>query len=253
MPLTHLVTLPAAPVAVSELADHVPARFRDEVAALRAAVDRVLERLPSTGTALLIDAGPESLVHDAASASLAGYGYPEVATDLHLATDLLAAVSARGQAPRVRGDRLSGDTAILALLLAATRPELAVAPITIPSGAGTGALHDVALGLRAAIDAVDAEVVAVAVGDLSASLDTASPGYLVEGAATWDATTAEAVAAGDLPRLGAQGPEEAQRVKARGWAPLTVGLDLALEAELSVETADYLVCRGVGRLVAGAS
>lgn len=253
MTLTHLIAIPAAPVTVPGVTATVPADILTQVKSLRAAIDDTLDALPRSGTVLLIDAGPESVVHDATRASLAGYGYPEVTADLRVDTGSLVAVSARGQAPRVRSDHLSGDLATLALLVAAARPDLAIAPVTIPASAGARALEDVAMGLQAAIAGVPRQVVVIAVGDLAATLHVTSPGYYNEDAAGWDQQAVDAFGNQDVARFSQLGPVEAERVQARGWAPLTVGLHLASHAGLSVDSATYLTCRGVGRLVAVAT
>ncbi len=253
MPIHHVAIIPAAPLLLPAASPSQPEEVRAGVAQLRRHVAVALDRLPATGSALLLDAGPESLVHDAAEASLAGYGLPHVRADVTIDAALLSAVSARGQAPRVRSDRLDGDLAVLALLLADTRPELAVAPVTVPTGAGSDALTDLANGLLAAVAAVDTAerlVSVIAAGDLAATLATTSPGYLVDGAPAWDERAVAAVQAGDVDAFGALGPEEAARVQARGWAPITVALRLAEAAGVSLADAAYLAPRGVGQLVA---
>lgn len=250
MPLTRIAIIPAAPLLLAAASPTPPETLREALAALRDEVTTAVTSLPERGTALLLDAGPEVLVHDADAASLVGYGLPHVRADVTIDTELLAAVSARGQAPRVRSDHLDADPAVLALVLAELRPHLALAPVTVPSGASAAGLADVALGLERAAQGADHELVVIAAGDLAATLDVTSPGHAVDGADIWDAEVVAAVMERDVAALGAHGPEEAARVQARGWAPITVALDLAVANELPMSTTRYHAPRGVGQLVA---
>ncbi len=243
--------IPAAPLLLPAASPAQPSENVAEVAALRDRVRRVLERLPEAETVLLLDGGPESVVHDADRASLAGYGYPQVGVDVRIDRELLAAVSSRGQAPRVRSDRLDGDPAVLALLLAEVRPELALAPVTVPRGASARSLHDIAIGLAGALATVERTVAVIAAGDLAATLTERSPGYLVDGATSWDGAAVAAVRAGDPDAFAQLGPEDAARVRARGWAPIVVALQLAAPDHLAFAEVHYLAPRGVGQLVAG--
>lgn len=250
MPVTRVVIVPAAPLLLPDASPAQPDDLIDGVAELRRSVAAALDSLPDHGTALLLDSGPESLVHDAPTASLAGYGLPHVAADITIDEQLLGAVSARGQAPRVRSDRLDGDPAVLALLLAEQRPALRLAPITIPARASAAGLNDIAVGLDAATASIDGPVHVIAAGDLAATLDTTSPGYAVDGAVDWDAEVVAAVRANDPTALGPLGPEPASRFLARGWAPISVALLLATAHALPVSHVAYVAPRGVGQLIA---
>jgi hypothetical protein len=255
VPVSHVVIVPSAPMLVPAASSAQPPDVAAPLADLRAQVTTALLTLPENGSVLLLDPGPESVVHDAEIASLAGYGLANVRADVPIDGDLLTAVSARGQAPRVRSDRLDGDAAVVALLLAEHRPDLALAPVTVPVGASAFGLHGITLGLEAAIKAVtDGEprhrVAVVATGDLAATLTVISPGYLVEGAEDWDAEVVDAVRACDVDRLGELGPADALRYQARGWAPLVVALHLAIAAGRRFQQVDYAAPRGVGQLTA---
>lgn len=251
MTVEHVAIIPAAPLLLPAASPAQPSDIAAAVQELRTHVNQVLHRLPEAGTALLLDAGPESLVHHADRASLAGYGIAQAEATLRLDADLLAGVSARGQAPRVRSDRLDGDPAVLALLLAAHRPTLRVAAITVPRGASARGLADIAVGIGSAIDAVAGPVTVIATGDLAATLTERSPGYLVEGAAAWDAAAVDAVERGDRQAFADLGPQEAQRVRAIAWAPIMVALELAGAGDVSFPEVHYLAPRDVGQLVAG--
>lgn len=250
MPVTRVVIVPAAPLLVPEASAAQPDQLRDAVGELRRTVTTALASLPEQGTALLLDSGAESLVHDAAMASLAGYGLRQVTASISIDPHLITAVSARGQAPRVRSDRLDGDPAVLALLLAQSRPGLQLAPITIPAGASAAGLHDIAVGLTAAADSLPGPVYVIATGDLAATLDTTSPGYEIAGARDWDAGVVEAVRQHDPVALGEFGPAAAVRFQARGWAPITVALLLAEAHRCALSQITYLAPRGVGQLIA---
>jgi hypothetical protein len=209
-----------------------------------------LRGLEDVDTVILLAAGDEALVHDANQATLASYGHPEVRTDLAHDEELLSAVSARGQIPRVRDDRLDGDLAVLAILATTVAPDVCLLSVTVPAGAGAGALSATAAGLTGAADSTDRRVAVVAAGDLAATLDTTSPGYLVEGAVDWDAAAVAALRAGDVEAMAALGPDGAGQVQARGWAPLAVLLTVARKQQHTFGEVTYHAPRGVGQLVA---
>ncbi|TVR35803.1 MAG: hypothetical protein EA388_06040 [Nitriliruptor sp.] len=254
MPITSVSLLPAAPLLLPAASPSQPADFAAATAELRATVDGILRNLPAADTALLLLPDEEALVIDAPRASLASYGLPDVTTKVTVDEALIAAVSARGQAPRVRSDSLTGDAAVFALLLADARPGLALAPVTVPrraSAASAAGLHGIAMGLARAVASVERDVAVIAAGDLAATLDTTSPGYLVEGAIDWDERLVAAVRAGDPLAAGDLGPEEAGRVQARGWASTTVALTLAQGTGWRFRDVTYLAPKGVGQIVAG--
>lgn len=251
MPITSVSLLPAAPLVLPAASPAQPAAFAAAVDQLRGAVEGIVDRLPSADSALLLLPDEEALVIDAPQASLGSYGRPDVTAAVVIDEALIAAVSARGQAPRVRSDSLTGDAAVLALVLAGTRPDLALAPVTVPRRANAAGLDGVAMGLARAVASVDHEVAVIAAGDLAATLDTTSPGYLVEGASDWDERLVAAVRATDPQAAGALGPDEARRVQARGWAPITVALTLAQGCSWRFDAVTYLAPKGVGQIVAG--
>jgi hypothetical protein len=248
--LTAIAVVPAAPLLLEGASPAQPPELADAVAALRADVTDALAALPSDlRAAIVLCCGDEFLVHSAARATLRSYGRAQVATSLRLDRPLLAAVGDRGQSPTIQEDELHGDLAVLALLLAATRPDVAVVPMTVPTRASRGVLDAVAAGLVGAAAAVPGQVAVVAAGDLAATLDTHSPGYRVEGATAFDAAAVAAVRAVDKDAFAALGPDEAGRVQARGWGPLTVALAAACLARLRFAEVVYHAPRGVGQVV----
>jgi aromatic ring-opening dioxygenase LigB subunit len=251
VPITSVSILPAAPLLLPAASPSQPADFAAGVEQLRAAVDGVLRELPAADTALLLVPDDEALVIDAPQASLASYGLADVISPVVTDEAVIAAISARGQAPRVRSDHLTGDVGVLALLLASARPGLALAPATVPRRASSAGLDGIAMGFTRAISSVQHDVAVIAAGDLAATLDTSSPGYLVEGATAWDEGLVAAVRAGDPQAAGALGPEAADRVQARGWAPITVALSLARACDWQFSAVTYLAPKGVGQIVAG--
>jgi hypothetical protein len=246
----HLVAVPSAPLLLPAVSPAQPAAVATAVAELRDAVGRALAPVADVESVILLAAGDEALVHDANRATLASYGHPGVGSALSHDEELLTAVAARGQIPRVRDDRLDGDLAVLATLVTAIHPAVGLLSVTVPYAAGAGALGATAAGLTGAAASTDRSVAVVAAGDLAATLDTTSPGYLVEGAAEWDAAAVDAVRAGDVEAMAALGPADATRVQARGWAPLAVLLTVADQLQHRFGEVTYLAPRGVGQLVA---
>jgi hypothetical protein len=245
-----LVAVPSAPLLLPAVSPAQPPGVAEQVAELRAAVDRALAPVADVDSVILVAAGDEALVHDANRATLASYGHPDVTTELAHDEELLSAVASRGQIPRVRDDRLDGDLAVLASLVTAVRPGGSLLSVTVPYAAGTDALGATAAGLTGAAAATDRNVAVVVAADLAATLDTTSPGYLVEGATDWDAAAVAAVRDGDVEAMAALGPAEATRVQARGWAPLSVLLTVARQLQHRFDEVTYLAPRGVGQLVA---
>lgn len=249
MSVSAAVSIPAAPFLLPGASRAQPSAFQEPIAALRDATREALSALDSA-TVVLLAAGDELLLHDASVATLASYGEPDVSAELDVPSELLAAIAGRSQAPRVRSDRLDGDLAVLALQVVAQSQVRSVVPISVPAMADADALSALARGLQAALDEHEGPVAVVAAGDLAATLDTSSPGYLVEGASAWDEEATAAVAASDPTALAALGPEGAARVQARGWAPLTVLLAIASATDRHLSSTDYHAPKGVGYLVA---
>ncbi len=250
MSVLAAAAVPAAPLLLPAVSARQPAAIAGEVAALRGDVATVLAGLPPVDTVVLIAAGEDATLPDGGCADLAGYGHPQVRSDVPVDRELLAAVATRTSTPRVRADVLTGDLAVLALQVAAARPELAVLPVTVAVGAAPGSLGGLAAGLSSAVDRTQRRVAVLAAGDLSASRTTDSPGYLAEGAVAWDEAAVAALRGGDTAAFEALGPREARRVAARGWAPLAVALQVARAAELRFEQVRFAAPRGVGQLVA---
>jgi hypothetical protein len=248
--LTAIAVVPSAPLLLPGASPAQPPAVAAEVAALRSDVSEALTALPAgLRAAIVLGCGDELLVHAAVRATLGSYGRPRVAATLRLDRPLLAAVGDRGQAPTIQEDELHGDLAVLALLLAAARPDVAIVPMTVPTRASRGVLDALAAGLTGAAAAVDGEVAVVAAGDLAATLDVTSPGYLVDGAVAFDDAAVAAIRALDEDAFAALGPDEAGRVQARGWGPLTVALAAARLARLTLAEVAYHAPRGVGQVV----
>jgi hypothetical protein len=245
-----LIAVPSAPLLLPAVSPAQPPGSAEAVAALRQAVDQALQQLADVDTVILLAAGDEALVHDANRASLASYGHPEVGAELAHDEELLSAVAARGQIPRVRDDRLDGDLAVLATLVTTAAPDVCLLSVTVPRGAGPAAMAATAAGLTGAAGSTERRVAVVGAGDLAATLDVSSPGYLVEGAADWDAAAIAAFRDGDVDAMADLGPQRAATVQARGWAPLTVLLQVGRRLDRHFTTVTYHAPRGVGQLVA---
>lgn len=251
MSIVGLAAVPAAPALVPGVGVGPPGPLAGELERCRATLDRTLGRLgEAIDTIVLLACSQGPALHDAARATLASYGHPQVEASLTIDTHLLAQVGARGQAPRVLGERLDGDLAVLALQLARISPGTPVLPVGVSSGAAPDACQAVAAGLHAAAGAVGSRVAVVAAGDLSAARAERSPGWMVEGAVVWDEAVADAVRRGDRDALAGLGPDEAARVGARGWAPLLVLLELAVAAGATLGEVELAAPLGVGQLSA---
>lgn len=253
MSVRAVAAVPAAPMLVGGVSPRQPTAIADEVAELRTSVLEVLRGLPDVDAIVLLTAGEDATLPDGGCVDLAGYGHPQVRADVPVDRELLAAVATRTSTPRVRADVLTGDLAVLTLLVAEARPGAAVVPVTVAGGAGAPSLAGFTAGLSSAVDDSGRDVAILAAGDLSASRDTTSPGYLVEGAVDWDEAAAAALSAGDVDAIARLGPAEARRVAARGWAPLTVAVTVARASDLRFVRCEVRAPRGVGQLVATTS
>lgn len=235
--------VPTAPLVVPAVASSAPEEHADDVVTLRAAATEAVSSLPAADAVLLVAGGRRS-VHATAHVDLAPLGIPEVARRHPVADTLLADITSRTQFPQRHGDDLEVDLAVLALQL----PEdTTVLPIAIPSADGSS----LAAAGRAVLSAVrdgGLDVTLLVAGDLSTARDAGSPRYLVEGATDWDAATVAAVRSMDVEQLIAQGPE-AERVHARSWAPLVVGLAACRAAGLQPRELRHVAVRGVGHAV----
>lgn len=223
------------------------------------ATDAALERLPASDVAVLLavdggDAGSAGSagkggqgLYDAAQASLAGIGRPDVSAPARTDRDAARRISRVVQYSLYRADMLPLGLAVLALLVGSGP---SVVPVAVPRGAGFETLTALGTGIVEALADPDVRAVVVAAGDLSAGLEERSPLYLVEGAKDWDAAVVDVVDSGRLDRLGRLGPTEANRVGALGWAPLAVLHGVTARAKLGVVRQHYSAPRGVGYLVA---
>lgn len=240
--LLGAAVVPSAPLVTPAVAPSLPPHARD-VADLRRLATAAVAGLPDADAVVLVAGGRRS-VHASATVDLRPLGFPEVARRHPVATELLPDVTSRTQAAQRHSDDLETDLAVLALQLAAGTPVLpvAIAPADGASLAATGR------ALVSAIRDSSLDVTLLCAGDLSAALDRTSPRYHVEGAASWDAVTTTAVNELDVDALVAQG-EDAERVHARSWAPLVVGVAAVTAAGLRPVAVTYQTARGVGHVV----
>lgn len=235
--------VPTAPLVVPAVAPSVPEEHAEDVVSLRAVASEAIARLPATDAVVLIACGRRS-VHATAHLDLDPLGMPEVRRQHPVAETLLADLTSRTQFPQRHGDDLEVDLAVLALQL----PEsTTVLPIAIPSADGSS-LAAVGRAVLSTVRDGGLDVSLLFAGDLSTARDASSPRYLVEGATDWDAATVVAVRGMDVDRLVAQGPE-ADRVHARSWAPMVVGLAASRAAGLQPRDLRHLAVRGVGHVV----
>ncbi|HSK23101.1 MAG TPA: hypothetical protein VK906_08000 [Egicoccus sp.] len=217
--------------------------------ALRASVDRALTSLPTVDSFVLLAAGDEALVHDASAVTLVAGEQPYVRAELQHDEQMLAALSSRGQFPRVRDDFLDGPLAVLALLVNAVQPDACTMPVTVPRAAGVEALEAVAAGIVGAAQATQRSVAIVAAGELAVLLDGEHGNHPLAQARGFDADVVAALEAGDAAAMAALGPTQAGDHGAAGWAPLAVMLATGTDRG-AFGTVDYLRVACVGRVVA---
>lgn len=235
--------LPTAPLLVPGASASLP----PGVDAVCDAVDAALDRLPEHDVAVLVAGAADASLYDAASASLAGVGLPEVALEGVVDAAVVERLSGRAQYPVHRGEPLPIDLAVLALLVGGAAP---LVPVGVPATAAFDALAAVGVAIASALDEPDLRGIVVSAGDLSAGLTERSPLHLVAGAAEFDARVLDVVDSGRLDGLARLGPEEARRVGARGWAPMTVLHGALARAKIGLVRRHYSAPRGVGYLVA---
>lgn len=239
--LISAASIPSAPV----LVEGVGRGLGEQLMQLRAGVQRVALGLPDADVVVIVAAG-EPALHDTAVADLSGLGYPGHRRTVKGCPAAIAALSRMTQYPRVRRPRLPVDLATLTLLL--DRNEAIVA-LEVSAAAEFAVLR--ALGVSVVEALHEAQVVGMLVvsGDLSAGLTPRAPLAERPGAVAWDATMVELFTDGDGSRLAALGPAEAERVGARGWAPLCVlhGATASVGMEMAVRR--YAAPRGAGYLV----
>jgi hypothetical protein len=232
VPLVRAAIIPAAPLLVPGMSATLP----DNVAEVCRAMDDALTRLATAECAVLVAVADKPGVYDHAEASLAGFGRPDLATCLRVA-------SWQPEAPRRQGP-LPPGLAVLALLLGDRAP---VVPISVNARATA---HCLAASGAAIASSLPGQGVLLAAGDLSAGLGERSPRFQVEGAAAWDKAVVAAVDAQRPEQLAALGPAEAHRVAALSWAPIVVAQAACIAAGLRLRVSHYSAPRGVGYLVA---
>lgn len=241
--------VPTAPLLVPHAASGIPEEIRPEVERLREVTLETLADLPDSDVYVLVARG-ERGVHDRALASLAPLGVPDVEVELPVATELIEDLSRLTQYPMFRGDPLDVAHSVQALLLWHARGEVTVLPVNVPPAGDFDVLVTIGASIAEAAEDAEVEVSVVCQADLSAALHASSPRYLGEGAREWDEAVLDAVRQGGLRPLEGLGPEKAERVEARGWAPLAVLHGVCASAHLRVEGLAYGAPRGVGQLVA---
>lgn len=216
---------------------------------LRGSVDRALVALPPVDSVVLLAAGDEALVHDASEVTLVAGEQPHVRAELEHDEQMLAALSSRGQFPRVRDDFLEGPLAVLALLVNAAQPDACTLPVTVPRAAGVAALEAVAAGIVGAAEASGRRVAVVAAGELALLRDGEHGRDPRERPGGFDAEVVAALEAGDAAAMATLGPTRAGDHGALGWAPLTVMLGTG-PGRGPLGTVEYLRAGCVGRVVA---
>lgn len=239
--LQGVASIPSAPL----LLDGVGVGVGPGVEQLRAAVDRVVERLPPADVTVLVAAG-QSVLHDTAAIDLAGLGYPQVARTLTPCPEAIAALSRVTQYPRVRRRRLPLDLAVLGLLVGGPAPVVA---LEVPSTAEFAVLSALGASVTQALAEAELSGTMVVAGDLSAGLEDRSPLGTRAGAVEWDARVVELFTNDVSEQLADLGPGRASAVGARGWAALCVLHGAVAAAPLRMRVRRYTAPRGVGYLV----
>lgn len=240
-PLLGAASIPSAPLLVYGVGGGAgPAVER-----LRTTVRRVVTRLPVADVMVLVAAGQAAL-HDTAAIDLRGIGQPHISRKLLVCPPAIAALSRITQYPRVRRSRLPVDLAVLALLVDRDVP---VVPLEVPSSAEFPVLAALGTSVVQALEEAGLTGTLVAAGDLSAGLHDGSPLAARPNAADWDERMVDLFAHGKSAGLADLGPETADAVGARSWAPLCVLHGAAAAASLELAVRSYSAPRGVGYLV----
>ena len=234
--------VPAAPLLVPGVSPQLP----DGVARVRDVAAATLRRLPAADAAVLLTAGDNS-AHIADDASLAAIGRPDISRDVDICNGAVPAVTNALQYPLSRGAALPLELGVLALQWPGAPPLI---PLTVPATATFDTLVASGAAIAKATDDLDLRAVVIASGDLSAGLTAKSPMHEVSGAIFFDEQATAAVDSGRLDGLGRLGPEEAARVGARGWAPMSVLHGAVARAKIGTVVRHYSAPRGVGYLVA---
>jgi hypothetical protein len=241
--------LPTAPLLVSGVSPTPP----DGVAAVADAVDAALDSLPPYDTAVLVAVaspgaqGTGQGLYDAAEATLAGVGRPNVSRSAMVDRGAIERISRITQYPMYRGDALPLSLAVLALLIGEGG---LLVPVAVPQTASFEALVSVGAGIAEGVAGEDQRAVIIAAGDLSAGLTAAAPLHEVDGARGWNDQLVDVVDSGRLDGLARLGPADAKRVGALGWAPMAVLHGACARAKVGLVVRHYSAPRGVGYLVA---
>ena len=233
--------LPTAPLLVPGVSPTLP----PGVAKVVDCIDAAVKALPRCDLVIAVAAG-DPAIHDSATVTLAGIGRLDIHTVFEVDNDAvqrLAAATGYG----ITHAALPLDLAVLALNLGGVAPLVAM---TVPADAPFDDLAAVGAVVAQTFGNHDTRAVVVAAGDLSAGLTEKSPLHLVSGAIFFDEQAVAAVDGGRLGGLSRIGPEEAQRVGARAWAPLVVLHGVTAGAKLGMVVRHYSAPRGVGYLVA---
>jgi len=244
-PLLGAASIPSAPL----LVEGVGRGAGTAVERLRTAVDRTVTDLPQADVVVLVAAGQAAL-HDTAAVDLQGIGQPQITRVLDACPPAIAALSRITQYPRVRRPRLPLDLAVLALLVDRAVP---LVPLEVPSSAEFTVLTALGTSIVQALEEASLTGTLVVAGDLSAGLHEGSPLAARPHAADWDAGVVDLFARGASSGLADLGPEAADGVGARGWAPLCVLHGAAAAAALELSVRHYTAPRGVGYLVMGSA
>lgn len=242
-----LAAVPTAPLLLPAASPAQPPELTAPVAALRVDVAAALDGLGDTVVAVV--AGEALAVVEPARATLRSYG---LAIERELASDaaLAAAVAAALGTDHLPAAELHGDAAVLALLVTDQRPSVPLVVLEVPAAlaASVDEAARVAVAVADAAGVVDGTLAVLAAGDLAATLTTASPGYLVEGAEDHDRAIVAAVRDVDPAALTATSAD-AERFRTRALPALAVLVALHDREGTRPQELTYHAPRGVGQLV----
>ena len=234
--------LPTAPLLVPGVSVTLP----EGVPRVYDAVEAVVDGMPKTDLIVLVAEGDGGL-HDTGLATLQGIGRDDICCEAEVAGEAVSRLSASTQYPMYRGAALPLNLAVLALHVGSLAP---IVPISVPASAAFDVLVGLGASTARTFSDPDLRVTVVVAGDLSAGLTEKSPLHRVEGAIFWDEQAVAAVDSSRLDGLRRLGPEEAQRVGAQAWAPLSVLHGAAASAKIGMVVRHYSAPRGVGYLIA---